>query len=114
MDVRAGGKPVFTDLTNPKEDSAEVAAGTVKADVVLAGEKDVVIGPASLKLAEGTTISSSLCKRSAACTAFRMAFRVARGDRPQLSLEALWRPLHCSVWPFSASQSPDGAWPDVA
>jgi len=49
VDVRAGGKPVFTDLTNPKEDSAEVAAGTVKADVVLAGKKDVVIGPASLK-----------------------------------------------------------------
>jgi Domain of unknown function (DUF4397) len=55
VDVRAGGKPVFTDLTNPKEDSAEVAAGTVKADVVLAGTKDVAIGPASLKLAEGTT-----------------------------------------------------------
>ena len=55
VDVRAGGKPVFTDLTNPKEDSAEVAAGTIKADVVLAGKKDVVIGPASLKLTEGTT-----------------------------------------------------------
>ncbi len=55
VDVRAGGKPVFTDLTNPKEDSAEVAAGTIKADVVLAGTKKVVIGPASLKLGEGTT-----------------------------------------------------------
>jgi len=55
VDVRAGGKPVFTDLTNPKEDSAEVAAGTIKADVVLAGTKKVVIGPASLTLGEGTT-----------------------------------------------------------
>ena len=55
VDVRAGGKPVFTDLTNPKEDSAEVTAGTIKADVVLAGTKKVVIGPASLTLGEGTT-----------------------------------------------------------
>lgn len=53
VDVRAGGKPVFTGLTNPNEDSAEVAAGTVKADVVLAGTSKVVIGPASLKLREG-------------------------------------------------------------
>src|SRR4051794_6349444 len=53
VDVRAGGKPVFSDLTNPKQESAEVAAGTVNADVVLAGTKKVVIGPASLKLCEG-------------------------------------------------------------
>ena len=55
VDVRAGGDPVFTNLTNPKQKSAEVGAGTVKADVVLAGTDDVVIGPASLNLAEGTT-----------------------------------------------------------
>ena len=55
VDVRAGGEPVFTDLANPKEDSAEVDPGTIKADVVLAGTDDVVIGPASLKVAEGTT-----------------------------------------------------------
>jgi hypothetical protein len=53
VDVRAGGKPVFTDLTNPNEDSAEVPAGTLKPDVVLAGTGTVVIGPASLKLSEG-------------------------------------------------------------
>src|SRR4051795_11524650 len=35
VDVRAGGKPVFTGLTNPKEDSADIPAGTVSADVVL-------------------------------------------------------------------------------
>ena len=45
---------MFTNLTNPKEKSAEVDAGTVKADVVLEGTDDVVIGPASLNLAEGT------------------------------------------------------------
>ena len=42
VDVRAGGEPVFTDLTNPKQESAEVDAGTLKADVVLAGTDTVV------------------------------------------------------------------------
>jgi hypothetical protein len=55
VDVRAGGDPVFTNLSNPNEKSAEVDAGTVKADVVLKGTDDVVIGPASLDLAEGTS-----------------------------------------------------------
>ena len=45
--------PVFTDLVNPKEDSADIPAGTVSADVVLAGTDKVVIGPADLDLAEG-------------------------------------------------------------
>jgi Domain of unknown function (DUF4397) len=55
VDVRAGGDPVFTNLSNPNEKSAEVDAGTLKADVVLEGTDDVVIGPASLNLAEGTS-----------------------------------------------------------
>jgi hypothetical protein len=54
VDVRAGGKPVFTGLTNPDEDMAEVPAGSVSADVVLAGTSTVVIGPAPLNLREGT------------------------------------------------------------
>ena len=54
VDVRAGGKPVFEDLTNPKEAKADVAAGTVSADVVLAGTDTVVLGPADLDLSEGT------------------------------------------------------------
>jgi hypothetical protein len=53
VDVRAGGDPVFTDLVNPDEDSADIPAGTVSADVVLAGTDQVVIGPADLDLAEG-------------------------------------------------------------
>ena len=53
VDVRAGGKPVFTGLTNPKEAMAEVPAGTVKADVVLAGTTTVVLGPKNLDLAAG-------------------------------------------------------------
>jgi len=55
VDVRAGGKPVFTGLTNPEEDMADVPAGTVQADVVLAGTSTVVIGPAPLDLREGTS-----------------------------------------------------------
>ncbi|QCD58018.1 DUF4397 domain-containing protein [Streptomyces hawaiiensis] len=54
VDVRAGGQPVFTGLTNPKEDTAEVDAGTSNTDVVLAGTDSVAIGPADLKLGEGT------------------------------------------------------------
>lgn len=54
VDVRAGGEPVVEDLTNPNEKSLEVPAGTVNADVVLAGTDTVAIGPADLDLAEGT------------------------------------------------------------
>ncbi|MFC8147081.1 DUF4397 domain-containing protein [Streptomyces paradoxus] len=55
VDVRAGGQPVFSNLTNPKEDTAEVDAGTINADVVLAGTDTVAIGPADLELGEGTS-----------------------------------------------------------
>ncbi|MFI6370067.1 DUF4397 domain-containing protein [Streptomyces sp. NPDC050546] len=54
VDVRANGQPLFTGLENPKEDTAEVAAGTVNADVVLAGTDTVAIGPADLTLKDGT------------------------------------------------------------
>ncbi|PJE97026.1 hypothetical protein CUT44_11460 [Streptomyces carminius] len=54
VDVRAGGDPVIEGLENPNEESLEVPAGTVSADVVLAGTDDVVLGPADLELAEGT------------------------------------------------------------
>ncbi|MFE1444454.1 DUF4397 domain-containing protein [Streptomyces sp. NPDC058739] len=54
VDVRADGTPVFKDLVNPKEAKGDVAAGTVSADVVLAGTDTVAIGPADLNLSEGT------------------------------------------------------------
>ncbi|TXS54324.1 DUF4397 domain-containing protein [Streptomyces sp. t39] len=54
VDVRAGGTPLFSDLVNPKEGTAEVDAGTVSADVVLAGTDTVAIGPADLDLKSGT------------------------------------------------------------
>ena len=49
------GDVAFADLENPKEASAELPAGTISADVTLAGEDDSVIGPADVDLAEGTT-----------------------------------------------------------
>lgn len=55
VDVRAGGQPVLTGLENPKEQTTEVDAGTVNADVVLAGTDTVAIGPADLTLQEGTS-----------------------------------------------------------
>jgi len=54
VDVRAGGKPVFKGLVNPKEAKADLPAGTVSADVVLAGTSTVAIGPADVNLKEGT------------------------------------------------------------
>ncbi|MFE9773737.1 DUF4397 domain-containing protein [Streptomyces sp. NPDC005931] len=55
VDVRAGGQPAFTGLENPKEDTTTVDAGTVSADVVLAGTDTVAIGPADVDLKEGTS-----------------------------------------------------------
>ncbi|MFF3616930.1 DUF4397 domain-containing protein [Streptomyces sp. NPDC002580] len=55
VDVRAGGQPIFVDLTNPNQEGAAVDAGTVNADVVLANTDTVVIGPADLDLTSGTS-----------------------------------------------------------
>lgn len=54
VDVRANGTPVLRGLTNPNEATAVVDAGSVSADVVLAGTDTVAIGPADVNLAEGT------------------------------------------------------------
>jgi hypothetical protein len=53
VDVLAGGEPVFTGLTNPNEESADLPAGTVSAAVALAGTTDPVIGPADVDVQEG-------------------------------------------------------------
>lgn len=54
VDVRASGTPVFSGLTNPDEAKADLPAGTVSADVVLAGTDTVAIPATDLTLAEGT------------------------------------------------------------
>jgi hypothetical protein len=53
VDVRANGTAVFKGLKNPEQATAEVPAGSVNADVVLAGTGTVVLGPATLNLPEG-------------------------------------------------------------
>lgn len=54
VDVRANGKVAFSNLVNPKEAKADLPAGSISADVVLAGTSTVAIGPATLNLKEGT------------------------------------------------------------
>jgi hypothetical protein len=54
VDVRANQKVAFSDLASPNEAKADLAAGTVSADVVLAGQSQPVIGPADVDLKEGT------------------------------------------------------------
>lgn len=54
VDVRANGKVAFSKLTNPNQAMADLPAGTVSADVVLAGTDTVAIGPADVTLAAGT------------------------------------------------------------
>lgn len=54
VDVRAGGTPVIEGLANPDEETLDLPAGTVSADVVAAGTDQVVLGPADVNLAEGT------------------------------------------------------------
>ena len=54
VDVRAGGMVVLPGVTNPNQGELNIPAGTVSADVTLAGTDTVVIGPADLTLAEGT------------------------------------------------------------
>ena len=55
VDVRANKQVAFKDLTNPNQAMADLPAGSISADVVLAGTSTVVIGPATLDLAEGTS-----------------------------------------------------------
>ncbi len=55
VDVRVNGTPTFEGLTNPNEATADIDAGTIEADVVLAGTEDAALGPAELNLAEGTS-----------------------------------------------------------
>lgn len=56
VDIRANGKVAFKSLTNPKQVMAQLPAGAIKADVVLAGTSTVAIGPANVNLAEGTDV----------------------------------------------------------
>lgn len=57
VDVRANGTVAFANLANPKEAKADLAAGTISADVVPTGAATpVVIGPAKLEIKNGSSL----------------------------------------------------------
>lgn len=57
VDVLANGAAAFTNLSNPNEASADLAAGTLSAEVVPTGATEpVVIGPADLTVEEGASL----------------------------------------------------------
>lgn len=53
VDVRANEKVAFSNVVNGKEVKADLPAGDITADVVLAGTDTVAIGPADVTVAEG-------------------------------------------------------------
>ncbi len=57
VDVLANGDVAFSSLTNPNEVSADLAVGTISAEVVPAGASEpVVIGPADLPINDGESL----------------------------------------------------------
>lgn len=57
VDVLANGAVAFSNLANPNEASADLAVGTVTAEVVPTGATEpVVIGPADLPITDGTSL----------------------------------------------------------
>jgi hypothetical protein len=57
VDVKANGEVAFSNLSNPNEAAADLPAGTVTAEVVPTGaDEPVVIGPADLPVAEGSSL----------------------------------------------------------
>jgi hypothetical protein len=57
VDIKADGAVAFSNVVNGQEGSADLAAGTVSAEVVPTGaDTPVVIGPADLPVAEGQAL----------------------------------------------------------
>ncbi len=57
VDILANGDAAFTNVPNGAEGTADLPAGTISASVVPTGETEpVVIGPADLPIAEGTSL----------------------------------------------------------
>lgn len=53
VDILANGAAAFTNLENPNEVKADLAAGTISAAVAATGTTDPVIGPADVAIQEG-------------------------------------------------------------
>jgi hypothetical protein len=57
VDILANGEAAFTNVTNGQEGQADLAAGTISAEVVPTGATTpVVIGPADLPITEGASL----------------------------------------------------------
>ncbi|GAA3973116.1 DUF4397 domain-containing protein [Actinomadura viridis] len=54
VDIRANGKTVISDLSNPDQAKTQLPAGTVSAEVLQAGTGNVVAGPANVSAAAGS------------------------------------------------------------
>ncbi len=108
VDVRANGTVAFSNLTNPNEAKADLPAGTVSADVVLAGTSTVVIGPANVNLAEGTVtiayaIGSADQKTLSLVTQTISGMQSAPGGVPAGTGGLLDRGTPEWVWPVTAA-----------
>jgi hypothetical protein len=53
VDIRAGGKAVVSNLSNPDEKVLNLPAGTVSASVTATGQKKALIGPANVAVKDG-------------------------------------------------------------
>jgi hypothetical protein len=53
VDIRANGQVAFSNVTNPNEGTTTLPAGSISADVVLAGTTTVALGPANVDVKEG-------------------------------------------------------------
>lgn len=83
VDVRADGDVAFTGLTNPKEAMANLPAGTLSADVVLAGTDQVVLGPADVQVKPGVnTIAYAWGSAQDDTLALAVQTVAARGGAP--------------------------------
>ncbi len=110
VDVRANGKVAFANLTNPNQAKADLPAGSIKADVVLAGTSTVAIGPATLDLGEGTAtivyaIGSATGKTLALVTQTIDGLHMAPGGVPAGSGGLLDRDPGTPGWVWFAGAS---------
>ena len=84
VDVRADGGVAFAGLTYGNEAAVDLPAGTISADVVLAGTDTVVIGPADLMLAAGTeTIVYAIGSATADPSSLGLVVQTITGLGPQ-------------------------------
>lgn len=122
VDVLAGGKPVFTNLTNPNEAKADVPAGTYTASVVAAGTTGpAVIGPAAVPVVAGTaTIVYAVGSPAAGGTASTLGVvtqQIPLGAAPAGGTTTTAPPVATPTPPAAAPQLPfTGAghpWRDV-